>query len=65
MVIDPSGESYQISGALERVAPGDEGHPVRRYLEIVATERLVPGSTCPPPGGLEVSFSWRLWSSAR
>jgi len=33
VVIDPPGESYQISGALERVAPGGEVRPSRRYCE--------------------------------
>jgi len=55
VVFDPPGGSYQIRGALERVAPS--GECVQR--------RLAPCDTRPPPGNLEANFAWRLKSNVK
>ena len=34
MVFDPLGDNNKNSGVLERVAPGGEGGPTRRCLEV-------------------------------
>jgi len=45
VVFDPSSGSYQIRGVLERVAPGSEGRPAKRYLQIELSKWV---GTCEP-----------------